>query len=74
MFLIPLGDSSTKIHETSWNNGRAEKIIYTVYSGRLDNAYPPNKLPNIPPTAIDDQDNDWRSPANSDLKRELFGF
>lgn len=30
---------------------------------KLDNANPPNKLPHIPPKAIADQDNDWRSPA-----------
>jgi len=25
---------------------------------KFDNAIPPNKLPHIPPTAIEDQDND----------------
>ena len=34
---------------------------------KLDNAYPPNKLPHIPPKAIEDQDIDWRSPANDAL-------
>lgn len=33
----------------------------------LVNAYPPNKLPHIPPNAIDNQDIDWRSPANEAL-------
>jgi hypothetical protein len=40
----------------------------------LDNAYPPSKLPKIPPTAINDQHNDCRSPANSSLERKLIGF
>lgn len=43
--------------------------MYITCIGRLDSAYPPNKLPKIPPTAIDDQDSDWRSPANSGLEK-----
>jgi hypothetical protein len=34
---------------------------------KLVNAYPPNKLPQIPPTAIDNQDMDCRSPAKDAL-------
>lgn len=33
----------------------------------LVNAYPPNKLPHIPPIAIANQDSDWRSPVNAAL-------
>lgn len=70
----PFGESSTNMQETNWKNGRAEKTIYITCIGRLDNAYPPSKLPKIPPTAIDDQDNDCRSPANSGLEIKLVGF
>jgi len=34
---------------------------------KLDNAYPPNKLPHIPPKAIENHDIDWRSPAKEAL-------
>jgi hypothetical protein len=45
-----------------------------AWIGRLDSAYPPNRLPKIPPTAMDDQDNDCRSPANCGLERKVVSF
>jgi hypothetical protein len=47
--------------------GSTENRRKIVYICNLDNATPPNKLPHIPPTAIENQDNDWRSPANLTL-------
>lgn len=38
----------------------------------LFNAYPPNRLPHIPPIAMANQDSDWRSPANAALIKREF--
>jgi len=47
--------------------GSTEKRRKILSICKLVNAYPPNKLPQIPPTAIDNQDMDCRSPAKDAL-------
>lgn len=65
--LLPTGFSLTKPHETSCTEGRTEKRIKIISICKLFSAYPPNKLPKIPPKAMVIQDIDWRSPANEAL-------
>lgn len=47
--------------------GNTEKRRKILSICKLVNACPPNKLPQIPPTAIDNQVMDCRSPANDAL-------
>lgn len=77
---IPLEVSSTKEQDNNCMVGRAENKRKLVAICKLFSAYPPNKLPHIPPKAIANQDTDCRSPANEALinnKRRTwveFGF
>lgn len=65
---LPLtGFSLTKGHDNSCIVGRTEKRRKITSICRLLSAYPPNKLPTIPPKAMVIQDIDWRSPANEAL-------
>ena len=69
--LLPLELSSTKPHDNNCSNGRTEKRRNIVSIFKLVKAYPPDKLPNIPPKAIANQDIDWRSPANEALIKDM---
>ena len=58
------GVSFTKAHEKSCRVGKTAKRRKMVSIWKLVSAYPPNKLPQIPPTAISIHDTDCRSPTN----------
>lgn len=47
--------------------GKIEKRRKIVSNLKWESVYPPDKLPQIPPNAIENQDRDWRSPANEAL-------
>jgi hypothetical protein len=59
--------SPTKPHDNNCMAGSTEKRRKILSICKLVNACPPNKLPQIPPTAIDNQVMDCRSPANDAL-------
>lgn len=65
--LLPAEFSSTKPHDSNCIAGSMEKSRKIVSICKLVNASPPSMLPHIPPKAIANQDNDWRSPANEAL-------
>lgn len=65
--LLPTEFSSTRKHDSNCMDGSTEKRRNIVSISKLVNAYPPDKLPNMPPKAIANQDIDWRSPANEAL-------
>lgn len=51
--------------------GKIEKRRKIVSNLKWESVYPPDKLPQIPPNAIENQDRDWRSPANEALLKTL---
>lgn len=55
-------------------DGSTEKRRKIVCICKLVSAYPPDKLPHMPPKAIENHDIDWRSPANVALIKVILRY